>query len=203
MSTDTPEERARQALIAMLDAGQSPTARAVRQRSGVAMQIAADTVAAWKRERDGEAQAPPVPADVMTRLTAVWADAYAAADAIHRPAREAADQQVAQLSEERDGLLSDVSELETQVEKRDRDLEDLQAQLAEARSENGVLQARLDEVRGRATELETRTSDQDQTIGQLRGQLEDLRRQVDEPERDTEKASGTRAATSQEPDKDQ
>ena len=201
MSTDTPEERARQALIAMLDAGQSPTARAVRQRSGVAMQIAADTVAAWKRERDGEAQAPPVPADVMTRLTAVWADAYAAADAIHRPAREAADQQVAQLSEERDGLLSDVSDLETQVEKRDHDLEDLHAQLAEARSENGVLQARLDEVRGRATELETRTSDQDQTIGQLRGQLEDLRRQA--AERDTEKASGTRAATSQEPDKDQ
>lgn len=201
MSTDTPEERARQALIAMVDAGQSPTARAVRQRSGVAMQIAADTVAAWKRERDGEAQAPPVPADVMTRLTAVWADAYTAADAIHRPAREAADQQVAQLSDERDGLLSDVSDLETQVEKRDRDLEDLHAQLAEARSETGVLQARLEEVRGRATELETRTSEQDQTIGQLRGQLEDLRRQA--ADRDTEKASGARAAKSQEPDKDQ
>lgn len=186
MSSDTPEERARQVLVAMLDAGEAPTARAVRQRSGVAMQVAADVVAAWRRERDAETKAPPVPPDVQTRLVAVWAQAYAAAEAIHRPARDAADQLVAQLAEERDGLLSDVAELETRVEQRDRSIAQVRGQLEDARAENGVVQARLEEVRARATALEARASEQDQTIGQLRAELEDLRRAATTD--DTEKA---------------
>lgn len=175
MSTDTPEARARQALVAMVDAGEAPTARAVRQRSGVAMQVAADIVAAWKRERDAETQTPPVPADVQTRLSAIWVEAYAAAEAIHRPARDAADVHAAQLAEERDGLLSDVAELEGQVAERDGELAEARRRLEDARAEHGVLQARLEEVRTHAGDLQARASEQDQMIGQLRGQLDELR----------------------------
>ena len=195
MAEDTPEQRARHALVAMIDAGEAPTARAVRQRSGVAMKVATDVVAAWKRDRDAETQAPPIPADVQTRLTAIWAEAYAAADAIHRPARDKADQLAAAITAERDELLGDVADLEGQVSERAAERDAARAERDEARQENGVLQARLEEVRARNTDLELRISTQDQDIGQLRAQLDELRRQLDDTTTDAPVAKRRGART--------
>jgi hypothetical protein len=103
MAESTPEGRAMQAAEALAAGGHQVSARAVRERAGVAMTVAAAVARAWNESAVAAPDAPELPSSLLTRFEAMWREAFLAARAEfegERAAfREEAQTEVARLTE--------------------------------------------------------------------------------------------------------
>ncbi|MCY0905795.1 DNA-binding protein [Arthrobacter sp. H14-L1] len=109
-----PEQRAAEAAEALAAGGTAVTARAVRERSGVRMTVAAEAARSWN-EREAQAEAVPAPpAAVEARFVALWREAVAVARGEFVEARTGWHATVEQAQAEHDAAVEDVERAETE-----------------------------------------------------------------------------------------
>lgn len=138
------QQRAAQAAEALAAEGNPVTNRAVRERAGVSMTVAAEAARAWN-EREAEQQSvPEIPDEVRARLDGIWRTAYVAARQDFDEARagwlgkiEAAEKDAAELTKA-------VAEVEQRLEQERQDAQKAQSaaaeELAGARTESAEAQ---------------------------------------------------------------
>lgn len=112
MSEQTPEMRARAAAE-----GASVTSRAVRERSGVKMVVAADAARVWNEETARATAVPDLPQAVQLRLEGIWAEAFTAARLEFDDARAGWTSRIQHLEDEVRDLTSAVSDAEQATER--------------------------------------------------------------------------------------
>ena len=78
MAELTPEERAMHAAEALATDGHQVSARAVRERAGVSMAVAAAAAKAWNAGAAAAPEAPELPSALLTRFEATWREAFLA-----------------------------------------------------------------------------------------------------------------------------
>lgn len=110
----TPEQRAGEAAEALAAGRTAVTARAVRERSGVRMSVAAEAARLWN-EREAQTEAvPEPPAVVEARFVALWREAVAVARGEFAEARTGWEATVEQAHAERDAAVEDVERAEAE-----------------------------------------------------------------------------------------
>lgn len=117
MTETTPETKAAEAAEALAAEGAAVTARAVRERSGVRMAIAADAARSWNEREAGQREAPAIPNAVQARFEALWREAYTAARAEFDEAVAGWKARLQRADEERDQLTAAVEEAEKECER--------------------------------------------------------------------------------------
>ncbi len=166
----TPEQRASDAAEALAARGAAVTARAVRQRSGVRMTVAAEAARSWN-ESEAQAEAvPEPPAAVEARFIALWREAVVVARGEFVEIRTGWQAKVEQAYAERDAAAEDVERAEAERDALAERLEDagrmhasayeaLTAARDEARAETAAAreQAAAAEARSRETLAEQRS----------------------------------------------
>ncbi|MCZ2403524.1 DNA-binding protein [Paenarthrobacter sp. Z7-10] len=197
----TPEERAAEAAEALSAGGAAVTARAVRQRSGVRMIVAAEAARSWN-ERETQAEAvPEPPAAVEARFVALWREAVAVARGEFVEARTGWQTKMEQAHAERDAATEDVERAEGERDALAERLEDARlmhanayealttardearAETAAAREQAAVAEARsgeaVSEQRSRADKAEARAEavagERDRLLAE-RDELRDMNR---------------------------
>ena len=176
----TPEQRAMEAAEVLAAEGAPVTARAVRERSGVRMTVAADAARAWN-EREAQAQAvPEPPAAVEARFAALWREAVAVARSEFAEARTGWQAKVEQVEAERDQARAEAAAIRDQVAaERDQaaaDAASVSEALAEQRSRADKSEARAEAVEGERDRL---VSERDRLLAE-RDELRDaIRKQKD------------------------
>nr|WP_010895733.1 DNA-binding protein [Brevibacterium linens]AAF89087.1 ORF III [Brevibacterium linens] len=133
----SPEARAEAAARDLADTGRTVTARAIREAAKVRMAVASAAAKAWNdaASEDDHETIPPVPDDVASRLTVIWADAYRAALAAVTPERDQLRVDVDALRVEVEGLTADVETVEAERDTAAAQVEDLKQELAAAQAE--------------------------------------------------------------------
>ena len=140
----TPEQRAAEAAEALAAGGAAVTARAVRERSGVRMTVAAEAARSWN-EREAQAEAvPDPPATVEARFLALWREAVAAARGEFVEARTGWQTKLEQANAERDAAAEEVERAEAERDAVAERLEDASRMHASAYE---ALTAARDEAR--------------------------------------------------------
>ncbi|MBG0741073.1 DNA-binding protein [Paeniglutamicibacter antarcticus] len=120
----TPEQRAAEAAEALAAGGTAVTARAVRERSGVRMTVAAEAARSWN-EREAQTEAvPEPPAAVEARFIALWREAVTFSRGEFVEARTGWHATVEQARAERDAAVEDVERAETERDALAERLED-------------------------------------------------------------------------------
>ena len=166
----TPEQRAADAAEALASGGAAVTARAVREKSGVRMTVAAEAARAWN-ESEAQAEAvPDPPVAVEARFVALWREAVTVARGEFVAARTGWQAKVEQAQAERDAAVEDVERAESERDALGERLEDaarmhasaydaLTAARDEARAETTAArkQAAADEAKGREAVAEQRS----------------------------------------------
>lgn len=137
--------RAKRAVDDLAAAGLAVTARAVRERAGVRMGVAADAARAHAEDLAAAGVIPEIPEAVSGRLEAVWREAVMAARGAHADAVTGWTQRLEEAHAERDDAAAELDRVETllasTVSERDEALADLTA----ARAEIVAARARADE----------------------------------------------------------
>ncbi|SDL34339.1 replication region DNA-binding N-term [Nocardioides sp. YR527] len=162
MTVSTPEVKAAGAAEALAAEGVAVTARAVRERSGVRMAIAADAARSWNEREAEQREAPAIPEAVQARFDALWREAFTAARKEFDEAVAGWKAKLQRADEERDQLTVAVEEAEKECERIDtaaqaaaeqsaKDLADAQAKAAADLKEQASL---LADERSRADKAE-------------------------------------------------
>lgn len=138
--TASPQRRAAEAAEALAAEGKSVTNRAVRERAGVAMAVAAEAVKVWNDRVAEQSQAPEPPDTVLARFAGIWREAYTAAGN--------------HFAVERDGLM-------VKIRASDEEIRSLTQDLSESDSRVGELAVALEQAR---TEIEQGTHDAEQAL---------------------------------------
>lgn len=136
MPEATPRERAIAAAEELAAEGVPVTARAVRERAQVNMNIASPVAREWNSRESQARDVPAMPDSVVPRVEALWRAAVEAARVEHHAERDGWMAQVKGAEDERDAALDDVTAA--------------QAQLEDALAKIGRLEELVDEVRSAA-----------------------------------------------------
>lgn len=168
----TPDQRAAEAAEGLAAEGVAVTARAVRERSGVRMTVAAEAARVWN-ERETEALAVPEPSPaVAARFAALWREAVTAARAEFAEARTGWQDRIGQVEAERDALAADVEQVETERDEARQDAAAVreQAAVASAAAAEELIgqRSRADKAEARAEAVE---SERDRLIVERDGLL--------------------------------
>lgn len=156
----TPEQRAMEAAEVLAAEGAPVTARAVRERSGVRMTVAADAARAWN-EREAQAEAvPEPPAAVEARFAALWREAVAVARSEFAEARTGWQAKVEQVEAERGALAEEVEHVEAERDQARAEAAAIRDQVAaerdQAAADAASVSEALAEQRSRADKSEAR-----------------------------------------------
>lgn len=114
MNTEA-HERARIAADELTAAGETVTARAVREKAGVSMTVAAQVAREWKTSAEAERSIPEIPKRVQVRVEGLWKEAIDTVRDEFEAERQGWQQRLEETIEERDGLIKDIATLETEV----------------------------------------------------------------------------------------
>lgn len=172
----TPEARAEAAARDLADRGLRVTARAVREAAGVRMAVAAEAARAWTQAQadEAEVQVPETPADVRSRLDAIWTDAYRAALTAVTPERDRLSAEVEQLRVEVDALTTAVADVETERDEHASRLETAEQERVAAIAERDEATTQLAQSTGRAERAEGRAKAAEAERDRLVAQVEAL-----------------------------
>lgn len=107
---DAARAAAMRAAEALTAEGGTVTARAVRERAGVAMTVAVQAAREWKAAAAEGQGVPPVPDVVQARAEGLWAEAVRVARAEHDQAVDGWKRQLRQMETERDEAIAAVDE---------------------------------------------------------------------------------------------
>lgn len=127
-----PERRAAEAAETLAAEGRPVTNRAVRDRAGVAMAVAAEAARQWNERVAGQAQVPDAPDAVLARFAGLWREAYIVA-------RD-------QLAAERDALTVRLQASEDEIRSLTEDLSESDARVAELEAALGQSRAEIEHV---------------------------------------------------------
>jgi len=153
MSEQTPEQRAAEAAEQLGAEGTPVTARAVRERSGVRMTVAAEAARVWN-EREAQAETvPDAPPAVQARFVALWREAVTVAREEFAEARAGWRTRIEQVEGERQALAEEVAQIEAE---RDTVRGELTAAHHAATAAAAAAAHDLLEVRSRADRAEAR-----------------------------------------------
>jgi chromosome segregation ATPase len=167
----TPEARAAAAAETLAAEGVAVTARAVRERSGVRMALAAEAARAWNDQQSTEQAIPDAPPAIQARFTALWREAVTVARAELAEARTGWQEKIAKAEQERNDMADDLGAAEDERDKALKSVATADGATAEQRS-------RADKAEGRAEALE---AERDRLIRERDGlsrQLAELRDQL-------------------------
>lgn len=138
--------------------GADVTARAVRERAGVRMSVAAEAAKAWNERQAAAAEIPDVPATVQNRLDGIWREAVQFARAELSAEREGLRQQVEAAHEETEAYRAEVKALEDTRDDLDAELTQLRDQAAiaadSAREELASIRSRADRAEAKLEAVE-------------------------------------------------
>mgnify|MGYP002737228550 CR=1 FL=1 len=141
----TPEKTAEKAAEALAATGQPVTARAVREKAGVRMAVAAAAAKAWNKTAAAEeAHTIPMPDAVQARAQGLWETALTVARTQFDTERDGWNSRLAAAEHEQQELSTLVEELENDLEKallQTKDCEDA-ARTSEALHAAGTSQLR-------------------------------------------------------------
>lgn len=156
----TPEQRAAEAAEVLVAEGAPVTARAVRERSGVRMAVAADVARAWN-EREAQAEAvPQPPAPVEARFTALWREAVVTARSEFAEARAGWQAKLEVGEADRKALADEVERVEIECDQARAEAAVMRDQVAAERGQAASTVASaletLAEQRSRADKSEAR-----------------------------------------------
>lgn len=163
MNTEA-HERARVAADELTAAGETVTARAVRERAGVSMTVAAQIAREWKTSAEAERATPEIPARVQVRVEGLWKEAIDTARDEFEAERQGWQRRLEETREERDGLIKDVATFEIKIE-------ELQALLEAARHEAQTSVAGLEKTLRSITSRADRAEAQVQVLQEERDRL--------------------------------
>ncbi len=163
MNTEA-HERARIAADELTAAGETVTARAVREKAGVSMTVAAQVAREWKTSAEAERSIPEIPKRVQVRVEGLWKEAIDTVRDEFEAERQGWQQRLEETVEERDELIKDVATLETKVG-------ELQALLETTREEAQARAVDLEEVLRSATSRADRAEAQVQALQEERDRL--------------------------------
>lgn len=127
-----PQRRAAAAAEALAAEGRPVTNRAVRERAGVAMAVAAEAASEWNERAAEQAQVPEAPDTLLARFAGIWREAYVVA-------RD-------QLAAERDALTLRLHASENEVQSLTEDLSESDARVAELEAALGQARAEIEHV---------------------------------------------------------
>jgi hypothetical protein len=176
MAERTPEERAMHAAEALATDGHQVSARAVRERAGVSMAVAAAAAKAWNAGAAAAPEAPELPSALLTRFEATWREAFLAAraefDAERSALHEEAQTEVARLTEivinlehELDEQRSTAKDAAAQAAKELKELRDrLEAEIREQAALVATERSRADKAEGA---LEAVTAERDRLLSDI------------------------------------
>ena len=144
-------ERARVAADELSAEGEMVTARAVRSRAEVSMAVAAQIAREWKTAAETERAIPEIPSRVQVRVEGLWKEAIETVRKEFETERQGWQTRLEELSQERDELIKEVTNLETKTS-------ELQDTITAAHQENAAtikgLEAALTTVTSRADRAE-------------------------------------------------
>lgn len=175
----TPQRRAAEAAEALSADGAPVTARAVRERSGVRMGVAADAAREWNQRQVAQMEVPALPEALQMRFEAAWRVAVELARGEFDEARAGWQQRVDEATEEQNVLSQELDRVETERDQLRADIDAARAE-AEARERQSAKahaeeRSRADKAEGRA---ETIASERDRLVAErdtLLVRLEDLK----------------------------
>ena len=163
MNTEA-HERARIAADELTAAGETVTARAVREKAGVSMTVAAQIAREWKTSAEAERAIPEIPKRVQVRVEGLWKEAIDTVRDEFEAERQGWQQRLEETVEERDGLIKDVATSETEVA-------ELQELLEKTQKEALASVAGLEEVLRGVTSRADRAEAQVQALQEERDRL--------------------------------
>ncbi|WP_394255430.1 DNA-binding protein [Pseudoclavibacter helvolus] len=137
--------RAKRAVDDLAAAGLAVTARAVRERAGVRMGVAADAARAHAEDVAAAGAIPEIPEAVAGRLEAVWREAVMAARGEHADAVTGWTQRLEDAHAERDDAAAELDRVETLLASTVTERDEALTDLATARSEVMEARARADD----------------------------------------------------------
>ena len=160
-------ERARAAADELSAEGEMVTARAVRSRAEVSMAVAAQIAREWKTAAETERTIPEIPSRVQMRVEGLWKEAIYAVREEFQTERQGWQTRLEELSQERDGLIKEVTNLETKAS-------ELQDSITSAREENAAT------IKGLESALTTVTSRADRAEAQVEALQEERHRLIED-----------------------
>ena len=173
VSTATPQERAERAAEELAAAGHPVSSRAVRERSGVRMAIAAQTARQWNERAAEQEHVPEAPTTVRARIDGIWREAYVAAREEFLVQRDALADKLRAVEEERDALTTDLTQAESRIEFLQDECDATRAQAEQAATVVAAEHAEmLAAERSRADRaegaLEAVTAERDRLLAQIK-----------------------------------
>lgn len=179
MDNATPEEKAETAAEELAAEGKKVTARNVRARAGVAMQVAHAAAQAHNKMTKGDQNVPDVPELVQRRLESVWREAYGAARADFSASRAGWEKAVTLAEEQAAELALLVEEMEGETEvlaaTSREEAERAADQLAAAQALIVLERSRADKAEGALTAV---TAERDRLVADLRSLAESTTERV-------------------------
>ena len=163
MNTEA-HERARIAADELTAAGDTVTARAVREKAGVSMTVAAQVAREWKTSAEAERATPEIPTRVQVRVEGLWKEAVDTVRDEFEAERKGWQKRLEETASERDELISDIAEFEAKTG-------ELQTLLEELRAEAVANTKALEESVRSATSRADRSEAQVEALQQERDRL--------------------------------
>ena len=163
MNTEA-HERARIAADELTAAGETVTARAVREKAGVSMTVAAQVAREWKTSAEAERSIPEIPKRVQVRVEGLWKEAIDTVRDEFEVERKGWQSRLEETTEERDGLIKDGATFEIKIE-------ELQALLETTRQEAQKGVADLEKTLRSITSRADRAEAQVQALQEERDRL--------------------------------
>ena len=163
MNTEA-HERARIAADELTAAGDTVTARAVREKAGVSMTVAAQVAREWKPSAEAERATPEIPTRVQVRVEGLWKEAVDTVRDEFEAERKGWQKRLEETASERDELISDIAEFEAKTG-------ELQTLLEELRAEAVANTKALEESVRSATSRADRSEAQVEALQQERDRL--------------------------------
>lgn len=160
---ETSEARAARAAEDLAAGGSPVSARAVRERAGVAMTVAAEAARTWNARMAEQQSVPDLPDDVRARLEGIWRTAYVAARQEFDEVRTGWAGKVATAEKDAAELAKTVADLEQQLEREQTDAHKTSQELAEVRAEIAEVRTRAAKVEGA---LEAVTDERDRLLAE-------------------------------------
>lgn len=151
------------------------TSRAVRERAGVRMSVAAEAARAWN-ERQQAVDVPEVPDVVVTRMEGIWREAVQQARAELSAEREGLRQQAQAAHDEVEAYRAEVHSLEVTRDQQAAQLREFQEEAARERESEQKL---LEELRRRADRAEAKAEAVTDERDRLLAERDSLRKEHD------------------------
>lgn len=154
MAEATPRERAEDAAEALAAEGAAVTARAVQQRAQVGMNVASPVAREWNARQSQSRDLPPLPNSVLARINAVWGEAVEAARVEHQAERDGWVARLAEVEDERDGAIDDVTRCQEELAQAAARIAELEQALEQAQGATTQAQVNAAAAEARASSAE-------------------------------------------------